>query len=218
MRSRTGGAHGTSTANAPFCSSGTAVDLAVNLLNGSDDDTRRYTCGDGSGSLTLVQEMFEEHKSPWVNTWRIVAGTGRYADLRGRGSYEGEFLSGDPDIVLTVVFRSTFRGLVDFDSVAPAITVSKARITKLTRPARTYVIHLALSVRDRNTTSYVVKAIPEGGEIPVAAKSGKTTSGKVGLTFRLRLSRSVRVLVFEISATDEVGNVIGRDALLKLPR
>ena len=178
----------------------------------------RYTCGDGSGSLTLVHEMFEEHKSPWVNTWRILAGTGRYADLRGRGSYEGEFLSGDPEITLTVVFRSTFRGLVDFDSVAPAITVSKAKITKLTRPAWTYVIHLTLSIRDRNTASYVVKAVPQGEDIPVAAKSGKTTSGKVGLTLRPHLSRGVRVLVFQLSATDEVGNVGWSSRSVKLPR
>jgi hypothetical protein len=209
---------GTFTASAPFCSSGIGVDLAVDLLNGNDD-IRLYTCDDGSGSLTLHHETFEEHKEPWTNTWRILSGTGRYADLRGKGEYRGEFLSGDPELNLTVVYRSRFTGLVDFDSVAPTI-LSTATITKLKRPAWTYSLRLMLSVRDNqaaNAVLYAVQVVPEGADIPAAAKAGKTTGGKVELRFRIRL-KGVRAITLEFRAADEIGNTRWSTRRLKLPR
>jgi hypothetical protein len=222
----TGGAYplgwrhtGTFTSSAPFCSSGTGVDLAVDLLDGRDD-IRLYTCDDGSGSLTLQHEMFEEHKAPWTNTWRILSGTGRYADLRGEGEYRGEFLSGDPEFTLTVVYRSTFSGFVDFDSVAPTITVSSAKITKLKRPAWTYSLQLRLSVRDNlagNAVSYAVQVVPEGAEIPAAAKADTTKVSKVDMSFRIRL-KGVRAITLQFRAADEVGNTRWSTRRLKMPR
>ncbi len=211
---------GTFTASAPFCSSGTAVDLAVDLLNG-DDDVRLYTCGDGSGSLTVAHEMFEEHKAPWTNTWRIIGGTGKYRDLRGKGSYQGEFLSGDPEFTLSVTYRSTLRGLVDFDSVAPTITIASAKVTRLKRPASTYAVRLALLVRDNkagNKVTYAVAVVPDGEEIPAAAKSGSTTASKLQMTFRVRLGRSVRAVVLRLRSADDIGNLRETSRRLKLPR
>ena len=199
---------GTFTSSSPFCSSGTFVDLTLDLLNGSDD-TRLYTCNDNSGTLTLQHETWGEHKAPWTDTWHVIAGTGRYTDLRGKGDYRGELVSGDPADALSVVFRSTLTGFADFDSVAPTIKVLTAKVTKLRRPSSAYSIRLTLSMRDNepgNTISYTVAAEPAGGGLYLIVKKGSAAPGKVTMALRIQPTTGARAVLLQLGAQDVFGN------------
>ena len=94
-----GGRHtGTFTSGPPFCASGSLVDLQVVVSGGVPVSNRRlFTCGDGSGTLTLsILNPIAEHDPPFRATWTILEGSGSYAGFRGTGTYRGEFLSGTP--------------------------------------------------------------------------------------------------------------------------
>src|SRR4051794_19068399 len=120
------------TAAAPLCAHGTAVDVEV--VEGAPLSVmRRYTCDDGSGTFTaFLPAVAAEHGGN--GTWKIVTGTDRYATLRGQGTYTGHRVSGNPDDFLTVVYQTTWHGVVDFDAVAPSVAAT-ARAKKLRRPA-----------------------------------------------------------------------------------
>lgn len=208
------------TAGAPFCASGTFVDLVYDGLNGLDD-VRLFSCGDGSGTLTMATMTWCEHRYPFTDSWRIIDGTGRYATLRGKGTYSGQFVSGNEDDPLSVVFRSTLRGFVDFDSVAPTIGVSSPKVTKLTRPMGTYAIRLGLSLRDNdqgNTISYTVAVEPAGGGLYLVQKKGSTSTGRVAMTLRIRPAPDMRKVLLQLGVEDPVGNTRWSTRRLKLPR
>jgi hypothetical protein len=211
---------GTFTASSPFCSAGTFFDLTNDLLD-SESDTRLYTCADGSGTLTTRQEDWYEHKPPFTDTWRIVKGTGRYADLRGNGSFRGEFLSGNPEDFLTIVFRSTLDGFVAFDAIAPTVNLLAAKVTKLRRPSSTYAIRLTLMMRDNepgNAVSYTVAVEPGGGGLYLAEKKGSAAPGKVTIALRIRPTTGARTVLLQVGAQDPVGNSGWSTHRLKLPR
>jgi hypothetical protein len=84
---------GTFTSGAPFCASGTIDDLGSRSPNETD---RRYTCSDGTGSLTLVERNFGGSGDTGGFEWMIVEGSGGYADLRGKGAGSYEVLSAYP--------------------------------------------------------------------------------------------------------------------------
>lgn len=102
---------GTFTAAAPFCTSGTMVDLK---FEGSAAVQRSYTCGDGTGSMSMrVTTPALEHMTGGDGRWQIAGGTGSYASLRGKGTWTSVRLGGDPEDFATVTFRSTSNGIVD---------------------------------------------------------------------------------------------------------
>jgi hypothetical protein len=137
-----GGHVGTFTSGAPFCESGTIDDLGSRRQNETD---RRYTCSDGSGSLTLVERNFGGGGNSGGLEWMIVEGSGGYTDLRGKGSYSYEVLSEYPP---AVVYRTTLQGFVTAkDAVAPTLAFTSASVTKLRRPAGAYSIRVALTLR-----------------------------------------------------------------------
>jgi hypothetical protein len=212
---------GTFRSGAPFCPSGTYVDLAYDALNGLED-LRRFSCDDDTGTLDVAMEMWFEHKSPFADTWRIVGGSGRFDGLRGGGTYRGEFLSGDEaTFPLSVTYRSTLRGFVAFDSVAPTIRVLTAKVTKLQRPAGTYSIRLTLMMRDNepgNAVSYTVAIEPGGGGLYLAEKKGLVAPGKVTMTLRIRPARGARTVLLQLGAQDPVGNSGWSTHRLKLLR
>jgi hypothetical protein len=196
---------GTFTASPPFCRSGTVADLE---FHGSAAVTRSYTCGDGSGTMTLRSTVpAAEHETEADGSWRILGGTGNYAALRGKGAWASVRLAGDPTDSSTVVFRSTLRGIADLDDVAPRIIVSRATATKLRRPAGAYLVRIRFSAADNvegNVVSYLLEIA--AGSSPLAGRAGRTASGSVTLAFRIRppkRSRSVRV---EIKASDPLDN------------
>ena len=87
------------TASAPFCSAGRAYDVGHSTDEGGFLNVLRiHTCDDGSGSFTAdMPTVRGEHGG--TGSWRILEGTGRYATLRGLGTYTGTLISGDPECV-----------------------------------------------------------------------------------------------------------------------
>ena len=210
---------GTFTSEAPFCGSGTAVDLRH--LAGGTAAIRRYTCDDGSGSLTLsIANLPYEHTAPFAAGWTIMNGTGRYEGLRGKGTYKGEILGGTPADPLTIVFRTTSQGFADADAVAPTIAIPTAKATKLHRPAGAYLIQLVLSLKDDidgNPVAYTLRTT--GGGLELSNRTGQTVSGSASITLRIRpASKRVRSVRLQLTATDPVGNETTSARTLKLPR
>jgi hypothetical protein len=217
---------GTFTSGAPFCESGTADYREW----ARDPVLRRYTCSDGSGSLTLgMTNPLAAYNGIGQGDWTIVEGSGRYTGLRGKGSYTGEVVEQDPEHGgITIEFRTTSQGFVTADAVAPSLAFTKASAKKLRRPSGFYSIDVALSLRDDvegSTVAYRLR-VREGPEHPrdrrlllLAEKSGSTASGSVSTTFRfLPSSKRVRSVQLLLSGSDPVGNEVSITRSLKLPR
>jgi hypothetical protein len=205
---------GTFTSGSPFCESGTAVDPSW-----AGDTVRRYTCTDGSGSLTLGISNPQTAVHGGTGSWTIVEGSGHYAGLHGKGTYREELLDGDPED-LVIPFRTTFQGFADADAVAPSLAFTSASATKLRRPAGAYSVHIALSLRDdveRNTVAYRLRV--KEGPFLLAEREGSTASGSVSTTFRVfPSSKRVRSVQLLLSGSDPIGNEVSIARSLKLPR
>ena len=93
------------------------------------------------------------------------------------------------------------------------------RANKLRHPAGTYVVRLALSLRDDvdgNAVSYTVTAT--AGRMELARAFGKT-AGSVSLALRVRsATRKVRSVRLDVTAADPVGNEARMARTVKLPR
>ena len=99
---------GTFTSGAPFCESGTAADLPHPPR--PREALERYKCTDGSGSLTLrIANPPTYGVPPFAGEWTIFEGSGRYAGLRGKGTFSVEW-DRVPEDSLTFPFRATFSG------------------------------------------------------------------------------------------------------------
>lgn len=188
------------TASAPFCSSGTAVDIRdieiepLTVL-------RTHTCDDGTGSFTaFMPALLGEHGG--IGTWKIVDGTGRYATLRGIGTYAGHIISGDPERFDTVVYSTTWQGVVDFDAVPPTFAAT-ATSKKLRKPTRTYTIRTVLNAQE-GQIAYSVDI--RAGKSFLAFKQGTSASGRVTVALRIRAPKGARNVQVIVTVTDEVGN------------
>ena len=209
-----GGHVGTFTSGAPFCESGTIDDLGSRRRNETD---RRYTCGDGSGGLTLVERNFGGGDDRGGREWMIVGGSGGYAALRGKGSYSYEVLSEYPP---AVVYRTTLRGVAVADAVAPSVAFTSASATKLRRPAGSYSIRVAFSLRDDFEGPPIAYklGVTERRHV-LASTTGTTASGSVSTTVRVcPSSKRVRSVDLRLSASDWIGNDVSITRPLKLPR
>jgi hypothetical protein len=209
---------GTFTSRAPFCESGSAVDLRLSPVNAPGTATRLLTCADGSGTLTaLVGSPQSEHQGS--GTWSILGGAGRYAGLRGRGTYRSDRVNGDPDVPATIAFRSTWKGIVDADSVAPSIAIPTATATRLRPPSGAYALKLVVALRDDvegNPVSYTLRVTAAGVEL--ARKFGTAQTATLPLNVRIRPSVRVTAVRLQLSAADPVGNEATTSRSLRLPR
>ena len=193
---------------APFCATGTFVEDAY-----GDRRQWRFTCDDGTGSLTVSVSRYN-------TAWRIVGGSGSYAGFHGRGSLQGEVLaceSCDPE--LGFPWRGNLRGVVDRDSVAPTIAISKATATKLPRRARAYAIRVSVALRDdveENSVSYTLRAYAGGDEL--ARRFGSARTKAVSMTLRIRPPAGARTVRLTLTASDPVGNAKWVRHALRLPR
>jgi hypothetical protein len=189
------------TASSPLCSSGYAVDARFE----GPIAVRRHNCDDGSGSFTArIDPAVAEHEGS--GGWQIVEGTGAYEKLRGKGTFTGVHVSGDLASWPTIVYRTTWKGVVDFDDVGPEIAVSAATLRRLARPRGTHLLRIAFSARDGGgAVTYRLAATTAGTYVPLAARSGETNGETITFALRLRLhgARSVRI---EIGASDPLGN------------
>ena len=206
---------GSFSASSPFCSSGYAVDLEwlgpLGLVHG----TRQFSCSDGTGSITAQLRVLQTDLNTYLKgDWKIVAGTGPYEKLRGKGTF-ASVLSGDDFASRT--FRETWSGLVDFDDIAPAVALTTAKAQKLRRPAGAYSVRVALSTRDENAAAVAYKISIQSGDRVAASRSGET-SGTASATLRVRLWKSERrTLRLVIGGSDAVGNEHLVSRLLKMP-
>jgi hypothetical protein len=202
---------GTFRSRGAFCATGTFA----------DEGRWRFTCDDGTGSLTVAIVPIWNRGAPrWNTTWRILDGSGSYAGFHGRGSLQGELLSREGSESKGVeTWRSTFQGAVDRDSAAPTIAISRATATKLPRPAGAYSIKVALTLRDDvdgNPVSYTLRAFAGGGEL--ARKFGSATTGAVSMTLRIRPPAGARTVRLILTGADPVGNAVSVRRALSLPR
>jgi hypothetical protein len=214
-------AKGSFTSQAPFCESGSAEDVGFGA---------RFTCADGSGSITLYtgSPLFRhaleardalDGDGDSSSDWRIVAGSGQYADLRGKGPYSKGDWGGDKDV--SVTFRRTFQGVAAADAVAPTIGLA-AKAFKVKGKKGVYTISVALDFRDDvedNPVSYTVSVRRENGAGPwLASKLGEAI-GSISSEFRVRRPNGrVRVVLIRTTAVDPVGNESSLDATVKLPK
>ena len=216
-----GGHVGTFTSAAPFCASGTVADIAWGRRN---ESARHYTCSDGSGTLTLLERNFGSGNTATLD-WRIVEGSGAYANLRGKGSYSYEVLSEYPP---AIVYRTSVQGsVVTADTVAPSAAFAFATAVKLRRPAGSYSVYVDLSLRDdlADTVKYTLW-VKEGPEHPadrrrplLSQREGSTASGWATTNFRIRpSSKRVRSVELLLTASDPDGNEVSIARSLTLPR
>jgi hypothetical protein len=191
------------TASAPFCSSGRAYDTRQIDDSGSLTAWRIYECDDGSGSFTAFLPIVRsEHAGS--GSWKVVEGTGRYAQLRGQGTYIGTHLSGDPDDFSTVAYRAQWQGVVDFDADPPAIQSLSATARELPKRVRTYTLRVAVTALDASPIAYTVEV--RAGQVPLGLEKVSTTSGQAAATLRIQAPRGARSVRITLAATDVLGN------------
>jgi hypothetical protein len=198
------------TAAPPLCAHGTAVD--VEDLEGAPLSVmRKYTCDDGSGTFTaFLPAVAAEHGGN--GAWKIVAGTERYATLRGQGTYTGHLVSGNRDDFPSVVYQTTWQGVVDFDAVAPSVTAN-ARAKKLRRPARTYAVP---TVIDAHEPGFTYSVDIRAGKRYLALKTGTSSSSAITVSARIQAPRGTRAIIVLVTVTDAVGNESSTTLVVKL--
>jgi hypothetical protein len=192
------------TASSPFCSSGRAYDTRQINDGSSVTVWRVHTCDDGSGSFTAFMP-FARAEHGGNGSWKIVEGTGRYAQLRGQGTYMGTLLSGDPNVFSTIVYRAQWQGVVDFDADPPVIESLSASARKLSTRVRRYLLRIGVIARDASSSiSYTVNV--RAGTVPLESKNVSTTSGQAAVTLRISPPRGARSVRISLVATDALGN------------
>ena len=205
---------GTFTTAASWCSSGSVAEISIDST--TDTATRRFTCAGGGAFTATVRPLPAEHGGS--GTWHIIDGTGPLADLRGKGTFQSTLVSGHPDDPSTIVFRSTWDGVADFDVDPPKVTLNAAAVRKLKRPVGTYIVRLALSFADSGggPVSYVLQIVdPKKPTRAFIFKLGQT-AGAVTSAFRIKVPTSMRAVQLKIDSTDAVGNTAAFSRSIRL--
>lgn len=205
------------TASAPFCASGYAVDLTYEF--GLPITTiRRYTCSDGSGDITArVEPSQTEHYRGGSGSWRIVAGTGQYATLRGTGNWSTLSGWGEGNIAM-VAFRTSWRGVVAFNDVAPQLSIKAATAESFPSTKHVYRLAIVFAAQDDSDGGLVsYRLTVRGGRHELAYKTGTATSGPVSITLRISAPQQTQRLTVQISASDAIGNQRTIARSLRLP-
>ena len=193
---------GTFTSSLVACPAGSAADVSFDT--DTESALRRFTCADSKGEFTArVAPLPAEHGG--LGSWQIVAGNGPLANLRGKGTWTSTRLAGRPDNPATIVFRSTWDGVADFDVTAPTVGVSSVGVRKLRRPKGTYRLRVVLDA-EGGVVSYRLEVVDPRKPLNLLAwKKGETTATSVA-TVRVHPAKTTRVLQLNIAANDAVGN------------
>jgi hypothetical protein len=175
---------------------------------------RKFTCDAGGDFTAKIRPLDAEHGGS--GSWQIVAGTGPLADLRGKGSFTSVLLSGGPD-PSTITFRSTWKGVADFDVTPPTIGLRHWSAKKLKRPRGAYRVTLALSLADTGggPVSYVLQL---SASRSVNFTQGRTATGSVTRSLRIKVGKHTRRVRLTIEASDAVGNQSSFAKTLRLRR
>jgi hypothetical protein len=183
---------GSYAASAPFCPTGDFVDLEYGPLGNWITGLNRFTCGDGSGSVTARTWLVgaDDELVSSVGAWQILAGTGEYEELRGMGMHASSQQSGAVEDDATPGYIEAWSGRVAFDAMAPTLTVSRASASQGARDD--YLIRVELSTRDNlggNPVSFMLTA---WSRFLLAAKSGTTSTGRTSIAVRIRSDEAAR--------------------------
>ena len=202
------------TALAPMCDTGLAVAIENRLADGWMTELRRFECGGGAGSIIARTWLLDGDPSLGyeAGAWLIVAGTGAYEGLRGKGTYVRAFLEGEPASIAEV-----WRGLVDYDDTAPEVALGKISVTTPHQPGGAYLIRLRLSARDP-AGGQVTFLVTARSSILLAAKYDTAPSGSASVVLRMRPRAGERRVRLEVAANDQVGNERTVVRVLNLPR
>ena len=193
------------TASAPFCSTGHAHDVHHVVEGEFLSVHRTYMCDDGSGSFTAWMPIVRNEHGGGTGAWKIVEGTGQYATLRGLGTYTSTLITGDPLLFETITYRTSWQGIVAFDTDPPAIETLTATARALRSRLRAYTVRVGLTIRDANPpVSYTVDV--RVGRTQLDLKQGSTASGQATVALRVRAPRGARSARVVLIARDPVGN------------
>ena len=205
---------GSFTALAPMCDTGLAVDIENRLADGWMTELRRFDAGaaPGASSPGRGSWMGIRRWATRTGAWLIVAGTGAYEGLRGKGTYVRAFLEGEPASIAEV-----WRGLVDYDDTAPEVTLGKISVTTPHQPGGAYLIRLRLSARDP-AGGQVTFLVTARSSILLAAKYDTAPSGSASVVLSVRPRAGERRVRLEVAANDQVGNERTVVRVLNLPR
>jgi hypothetical protein len=166
---------------------------------------REFTCDDGSGSFTaFMPGIASEHGGG--GTWKIVSGTGKYVKLRGQGRYQSVLTGGVPQDFLSVKYRATWTGVIDFDDIAPVIRIA-ARTVKIATAPGTYVLRATVTLGGEasgSRVSYVLEVT--GGRRDLLTRLGTSTVGGFTVRARIKPAAATRRVLMRVIATDAVGN------------
>jgi hypothetical protein len=194
---------GSFTSTLALCGSGSAADVSVDAT--TDTALRRFSCPGGSEFTASVSPLPAEHGG--TGQWQIVSGTGPLASLRGRGTFSSTRLAGRSDDPTTITFRSTWQGVADFDTVPPAIAVTKVTVRRLRRPSGAYNLRVVAAFPGDAAVSYVLQVVdPRNPLNAFVYRVGQVTSGALTVAARIRPAKSTRTVEIRIQASDPVGN------------
>jgi hypothetical protein len=161
--------------------------------------TRTFTCDDGTGSIKVRGVGTREDRGGAKGRWQIAEGEGRYARLRGRGTWRVT-AAGITD------FISSWRGVTDFDTAPPRVRIVDGDAAPRVRQQGRSTVTVVFRARDnvaRNPVSYIVTAVAGGRRL--ARAEGVTRGGEVVARLVVRPGR-VRTVRVEVAADDPVGN------------
>jgi hypothetical protein len=186
----------------PLCETGRAIDGERLVDHGLLRGLRRFDCGEGDGSVSAHTWLLAGDSS-WgyeEGAWQIVAGTGAYERLRGKGTFIRAALedgSGSAEL---------WQGVVDFDDVPPQVTVQGISVDRPRRLGGAYTVRVSFMARDASggPVSYVVAA---KSSALLAASYGTARPGTTAVALRVRPHDAERSVSVEIDAVDQVGNV-----------
>jgi hypothetical protein len=194
---------GTFTASGPLCAAGAAADTSHELRI-SEVAVRSFTCDDGSGSVVFrIGSFTAEEAADGAGTWAIVGGTGRYARLRGKGTWSTDGIGLDRPEGPTV--RTRLSGIAAFDASAPTIVVRRSTVKGM---PDTPVLRLVFAAPDdvaSNPVSYSVTAL--AGLRVLAERRGTTAAGHVvAIAAPVHMARGTRRVTLVVTVTDPLGN------------
>jgi hypothetical protein len=198
---------GTFTAPPPLCPSGT--------WQGNGQGSRVFTCADGSGTFTALFQGELEHTAGASGPWSIVAGTGAYVILRGRGTATITSSTGVNSSPIT--FSDTWTGLVEFDATAPTGRFTGVKITRPHARGGVWKLRVGFVAHDDiegNSISYIATAVSYGSFY--ATRTGTVGPGTTILSFRFRKRAGMRRLEVDIQLLDPVGNATTIRHVVKL--
>jgi hypothetical protein len=154
----------------------------------------------------------DEASASESGAWRIVAGTGDYVSLRGKGAYARVVLEHEGDTSA----HESWAGDAGLDAAAPKVAISAISVSGAATPGW-HVVRIAFSARDGEHRAPVDFLVSASNRYLLAARSGTTTTGTAAVVLRVRPGKGGRTIRLKVEASDRVGNTTTVFRPLELP-